>query len=111
MSVLAQSNGYLALRGLYVLGDQGDPWGTCSGFLFALAEVIHHDTDCDVPSEWKFSDSPMHTTAWDREDVDWPESEIQDMQWYGECSANDMIAFGNVLIRYGHFLKSIGRDY
>lgn len=104
-------HGYLALRGLYVLDDQGDPWGTSTEFLFALAEVIHHEADCIVPSAWEFCDSPMHTTAWDRECPDWPESEISEMLWRYEITANDMIEFGNVLIRYRNFLRSVGRDY
>lgn len=43
----------------YRLGNDGDAWGHCMQWWFAIADEIEFNRDFDVPADWQFRPSPL----------------------------------------------------
>lgn len=105
------TKGYKSLRFEFATGfDSGDPWGSAMEWWFATAEVLYHN-GIDLPIEWAFSDSPMHTDEDYNADVDYATSIVEDLLESGEATSDDLLTFGHVLFRYATVLTTAGRSY
>jgi hypothetical protein len=101
------TQGYKSIRSEYNLTADGDIWGNALTWHFAVAETLFHNGN-ELPSEWKFRDSPMHS-EWSPDDY---ETEIiAELLMHAECEEEDLLTFGHVLFRYLNVLKAAGKDY
>jgi hypothetical protein len=82
-------------------GD-GDPWGWCMAWWFAIAGTLHDRGD-SVPAEWQYRTSPLGGVDPD----DWHASAIRDL----EIGAPALVHAGNVLMRYAARCRRAGLDY
>lgn len=104
------TKGYKAIRFEFATAfDGGDPWGSAMEWFFAVAETLYHN-GVELPAEWKFRDSPVHTDA-DYAVDDYATSIVTDLLDLQEVTTHDLLTFGHVLDRYTNVLKEAGRDY
>jgi len=84
------------------MGDMCDGWGSCMGWMFALADYITFNLDDCVPDEWEFSPSSMGAND------ESPEFEtLKELK----PTIEDCEKFGAMLWRYRAKLIVAGKDY
>lgn len=93
---------YDSLKFEFRMGDTFDGWGSCMGWLFALADYITFDLDACVDAEWDFT--PAMGGA------DEESSEFETLQAL-KPSLDDCEKFGALLWRYRAKLIIAGKDY
>ncbi len=83
------------------------------GFLFPIAELLYLEGE-DIPAAWEFRSSPLLK----RSDMFTYDENTSGLDYYlsqdwlaGYFTADDLIAFGNVLHRYSTNLRAAGKDY
>ena len=89
-----------AIKCEFRLGNDGDTWGTCSAWLFAVADALTFHFDESVPDDWGFRPSPMGA-----------DEDSHEYQFLICCDCSAVIEFGDMLWRLRGILKSQGRDY
>lgn len=84
------------------MGDTFDGWGSCMGWLFALADYLTFVLDADTPSEWEYTPSPCGA-----------DDDSYEFQTLRELNINitTCTQFGAVLMRYRAKLIVAGKDY
>jgi hypothetical protein len=104
--------GYKALRYEYNLVFD-DAWGDTIEWWFAIAETLYHRYgNTELPREWKFRDSPIHSDEWPEDDnFDYVIQTIHDLIKNDAVDYDDLLTFGNVLFRYARILEAAGKDY
>lgn len=88
------------IRNCFRGSDNGDAWGRCMTWWFALADYMY-DHDMVIPDEWEF----RHGLS---SDVDSFEYSLLDEEG---MTASECRRFGNALSRLARRIKSVGRDY
>jgi hypothetical protein len=83
--------------------DEGEPFGSCMGWHFAIAHILHHGED--APVEWEFRHGDGCSG------INYEEDMIIYHLIHRDVSAEDMINVGNVLARYRVWLGLAGKDY
>jgi hypothetical protein len=108
---MVRSNGYHALRGTYVLYNDGDAWGSAVEREFALAEFIYHNGGT-VPESIGFHDAPGHESYADvLDDEGTVDHELADMFENREFTMRDAEQFLVTIGKYTRLLKAYGKDY
>lgn len=79
----------------------GDWWGSCMGWMFALADYMV-ESGLEVPVDWEFHQSPFGA---DKDAYEYLELEAI------APDIESMKKFGRVLWRLHDKLKFLGRDY
>lgn len=79
----------------------GDEWGWCLGWLFAVCDTLLFDRNEEVPAHWEFRPSPMGKSS----DDEWRDEVLGDM------SNSQLLYVGEVLHRYSNNLRRMGKDY
>jgi len=95
---------YKDIKSEYKLTSDGDSWGHCLCWLFAIADEIYFNR-CDeisVPDKWQFRPSCIGPSN----DPESYETEIVE-----GTETHDLLQFGQVLHRYADRLKRAGKDY
>jgi len=83
-----------------LIGDDGDGYGTCMKWFFAVAnELDRRNLIC--PDHWQYRPSPFGPEK--------PEDYEQEI--CSQATEKALIAFGNMLERYYRLLKAAGMDY
>lgn len=84
------------------LTNDGDSWGTCMAWLFAIADYQMFELDVGPDPQWEFRPSPMG-----------PNTESFEYQALVELEpAQDVLErFGASLWRLSSILKEHGKDY
>lgn len=90
------------LKDEYKLTNDGDPWGNCMQWLFAVCDYLTFETDECVPNEWHFRASPCGS-----------DEKSYVFQSLKELSLPDqeILEFGKVLIRLRDILEKKGLSY
>ena len=89
-----------ALKCEFRFGNDGDSWGACMAWLFAIADALTFHFDETVPSDWGFRPSPMG-----------PDEDQHECQFLICCEPEAVIEFGDMMWRLRGILKSQGRSY
>lgn len=82
--------------------SSGDPWGNTMGWLFAIADYLHFETEIEVPEEWEFRPSPLGVGT---------EEDAYEWQALKEAEPEAILPFGRLLWRYRGYLKFKKKDY
>lgn len=82
--------------------DSYDPYGSCMEWLFAVCDYITFDTEESVPLEWHFKPSIFGA---DKDNYSY--QTLKEL----EIDANDVLYFGNLLIRFRDLIKRKELDY
>jgi len=94
---------YAALRAeMAADSGDGDPWGWCMGWWFAIAGTLH-DRGETVPAAWHYRPSPFGGVDPD----DFNASLIAEL----DTTSPALVHAGNVLSRYAERCRRAGRDY
>lgn len=94
---------YKDLKGEFRLTSSGDVWGDTMQWWFSIADELYWNREEGVvPASWEFKPAPMG-----------PQNDPEDYITVVVKSATteDLVKFGEVLSRYSHFLKLVGKDY
>jgi len=94
------------LKNEYKLTNDGDAWGNCMQWLFAICDYLTFETDECIPDEWKFRASPMGAN----EDCFCYQS-LRHFAFEQEITDSDVLEFGKVLIRLRDILERKGLSY
>jgi hypothetical protein len=94
------------LKNEYKLTNDGDAWGNCMQWLFAICDYLTFETDECIPDEWKFRASPMGAN----EDCFCYQS-LRHFAFEQEITDADVLEFGKVLIRLRDILERKGLSY
>ena len=90
------------LKKEYKLTSDGDAWGNCMQWLFAIGDHLTFNTNIPVPAEWEFRPSPLGADD---------DSYVFQFLREDHVAADDVLSFGHSLIRLRDILQSQGRDY
>ena len=82
--------------------NDGDHWGNCMGWLFAICDYLTFETDEIVPDHWQFKPSLFGA---DEDDYNYQTLKELDVP------SEDVLHFGSLLIRFSEMLKRKGLDY
>ena len=96
----------IILKNEYKLTNDGDAWGNCMQWLFAICDYLTFDTDECIPDEWKFRASLMGAN----EDCFCYQS-LRHFASEQEITDSDVLKFGKVLIRLRDILERKGLSY
>lgn len=90
------------LKSHFRLTNDGDSWGNTMQWLFAISDYITFKTDSCVPDSWEFRPSPLG-----------PDDESYIFQFLDEenVPADELLKFGESLLRVRDILIAQGRDY
>lgn len=88
------------------MSHDGDDWGQCMAFRFAIAGTIYRNGG-DIPQSWVYQPGVFEAEP----PQDWPEVEIEEMFQSGLISMEDLIQAGEVFKRYSDILEAQGKDY
>jgi len=91
-----------ALKYEFRMGDTYDGWGSCMGWLFALADYLMFELDECVPDEWEFSPSMGGAN-----EESYEFESLQELKPTLEVCEQ----FGALLWRYRAKLLIAGKDY
>ncbi len=107
------TDGYHVIRTEFLAEfDEGDKYGSSVEWQFAIAETLFHH-GYELPQEWEFSDSPMHSGD-DYEwyyDTDYSAMYLTELLECEKITETDLVTFGHVLFRYIGILREAGLDY
>lgn len=95
----------------YNLSFDGDEWGNCQAWRFAIAHLLHHMDRC--PDEWQYVHGLCYADGLSYlEDVgDDTEQDIMDMLRAGLVNVLDLIEFGTMLNNLRDILELENKDY
>ena len=82
--------------------NDGDHWGNCMQWLFAVCDYLTFETDESVPDEWQFKPSLFGAN----EDC-FNYQTLKEL----DVPSEDVLHFGSLLIRFSEMLKRKGLDY
>ncbi len=88
--------------------EDGDEWGDCMGWFFAVAHVLYHLDE--VPVEWDYN----HGLCLDYDPTDskdYDEAELQYLMAEELVTVQDLVEFGNTLNNVYYTLIEQGKDY
>lgn len=94
------------LKNEYKLTNDGDHWGNCMQWLFAICDYLTFETDECIPDEWKFR--PAMGGA--NEDCYCYQS-LRHFAFEQFITSKDVLEFGRVLIRLRDILEHKGLSY
>lgn len=83
-----------------------DPFGTCLGWHFPIADLLTDRNPDMVPASWEFRQALGGSDSEDyryQDLVDWLDYEM--------VTVDDLVKIGNILSRYVRILHMQGRDY
>ena len=103
------TEGGKALAFEYSLTGDGDEWGDCMGWLFAVAHVLHHSSTEPVPASWQYRDG-LGCSGLDS-DESYEESILIELWDSGTIDEYDLIEFGNALDVLSDALRAEGLSY
>lgn len=89
------------------MNADSDEWGTTMSWMFAICDYLT-DGNVEVPREWEFRQSPFgsDTEAYEYQIIDEIFIHSDD-----DDKTQTLIHAGDILVRYAHLLKSLGKDY
>jgi len=90
------------LKTHFQLSNDGDQWGNCMQWLFAVCDYITFEKDECVPDEWQFKPSPLGA---DEDDFNY--QTLKELN----ITSKDALHFGNLLVRLRDLLQRKGLDY
>ena len=91
------------------MGWDSDQWGTVMQWWFAIADVLyHHAPHGTIPDAWEYRHSPVCDQV-DR--GEYPDCDVWLMLVCDDVTVADLVYAGNVLGRFGQWLKLAGQDY
>ena len=90
------------LKHEYKLTSDGDAWGNCMQWLFAIGDHLTFNTDTPVPDAWEFRPSPLGPDE---------DSFVYQFLQEDHVPAGEVLSFGHALIRLRDILQAQGRDY
>ena len=94
------------LRDEYRDTHDGDAYGQCMAFWFAIADILESESTIGAPAEWEFRQSPCGA------DTDsYPYQIIKPLLDSGALTIADLEHFGNVLQRLRNWCAIAGVDY
>ena len=96
----------MEIKSLWAMSHDGDNWGQCMSFHFAIAGTIYRN-DGNVPAEWQYKPG-LFTYEPPKE---WPDNEIETMLTDNDVTMPELIEAGNIFSRYSDILKAQGQDY
>lgn len=109
LSFLPSTEGGRALAFEYSLTSDGDEWGDCMAWFFAVAHVLHHSSMEPIPAGWQYRHAPGCSSLYP---LDGYEEEILVSLWDdGTIDEYDLIEFGNALSALDDALKAEGKNY
>lgn len=82
--------------------NDGDHWGNCMQWLFAVCDYLTFETDEIVPDEWQFKPSLFGAN-----EDDYNYQTLKEL----DVPSEDVLHFGSLLIRFSELLKRKGLDY
>jgi hypothetical protein len=82
--------------------NDGDHWGNCMQWLFAVCDYLTFETDEIVPDEWQFKPSLFGAN-----EDDYNYQTLKEL----DVPSEDVLHFGSLLIRFSEMLKRKGLDY
>ena len=82
--------------------NDGDAWGNCMQWLFAICDYLTFETDECVPDEWHFKPSPFGA---------YEESYVFQSLKQLSLPDREILEFGKVLIRLRDILEHKGLSY
>ncbi len=88
------------------IGADGDDWGLCLSWHFAVCDVLYHMNE-DIPAEWQY----RHGLGCTGEDDDYQTAVTRDMVDDGTVSVKDLIDFGQFLNAWADELRERGESY
>lgn len=94
------------IKELWEISHDGDDWGQCMAFWYAIADTLYRE-DGDIPNSWQYK-PPLYV---DEKPDSWPETEIDHMYQEGVISLDDLTYAGRVFERYSDLLKAQGKSY
>ena len=90
------------LKQLFRETNDGDNWENVMQWLFAIADYLTFETETCVPDSWQYKPSPLGA---DKESYVF--QALEEMALPGD----DVLQFGQVLIRVRDILESKGESY
>jgi hypothetical protein len=96
-----------ALLDLFDETADGDEWGNCLGWHFAVAHVLYHFDE--VPSEWQYNHGLCDDDMRDPASND--EAELIYLMEDCGITTDDLVSFGNMLNNLHDILIHEGKDY
>lgn len=93
---------YADLKNEFKLTNDGDNWGNVMQWLFAIADYLTFETETYVPDEWQFKPSPSGADE---------ENHVFQALKEMALPADDVLQFGQVLIRVRDILENKGESY
>jgi len=90
------------LKNEYKLTNDGDAWGNCMQWLFAICDYLTFETDECIPDEWQFKASPLGA-----DDESYVFQSLKELS----LPAREILEFGKVLIRLRDILEHKGLSY
>lgn len=88
-------------------GHDGDEWGLCMSWFFAVAHTLYHLDE--VPAEWQYSHGLCDGDMRDPDEFE--ESEIAYLMVENLVTVEDLINFGHFLDHWSDELREAGKDY
>ena len=82
--------------------NDGDHWGNCMQWLFAVCDYLTFETDERVPDNWHFKPSPFGAN-----EDDFNYQTLKEL----DVPSKDVLHFGRLLVRFSELLKRKGLDY
>lgn len=82
--------------------NDGDHWGNCMQWLFAVCDYLTFETDEIVPDHWQFKPSLFGAN-----EDDYNYQTLKEL----DVPSEDVLHFGSLLIRFSEMLKRKGLDY
>ena len=82
--------------------NNGDHWGNCMQWLFAVCDYLTFETDESVPDEWQFKPSLFGAN-----EDDYNYQTLKEL----DVPSEDVLHFGSLLVRFSEMLKRKGLDY
>lgn len=84
-----------------------DDYGHATTWFFVVADYLYHINPGLIPGSWDYQHSSICDGSEDNVYKDFLTYDIQE----GLATLNDVVHFGNVLVRYISILQAEGRDY
>ena len=94
------------LKNEFKLTNDGDNWGNVMAWLFAIGDYITFETDKCIPDTWQFKPSMCGAN----EDC-YVFQSLRHFAFEKYVTSEEIMQFGNILIRVRDILESKGESY